>query len=127
MAGELRILLPFDSLLKATISTRVLRSQDVRSISRLRDIIRDRGFGYCNSEIDEEKRRKRPNWWNEVEQIATDFSWDLFRRPALPSVKVYNGTLEFQDGCHRVIALAVAAMSDNSLANSPVEVILRCN
>ena len=118
--------LPFsETLLECTISTRVLAYRDVRRLQDIRDIIASKGFRFCNDNIDSEKREVFPNWWNDVEAMSLQFRWDKFCLPSPPGVKIHGGTLEFQDGCHRAIALAAASLFDPSVVK-PVEVLLHC-
>jgi hypothetical protein len=118
--------LPFDgTFLSCTISTNVFTDRRIRGLREIRDIVAAKGFAYCNENLDPEKKRDAPDWWNDVRTIAEHFSWDLFAKPGLPTVKCCDGTLEFQDGCHRAIGLAVAALRDDSL-RAQVPVLLQC-
>src|SRR5437016_3814231 len=105
MANMRLIQLPFEeTFLECTISTTVFEYLEIRNL------IDKKGFSFCNDNIDAEKQLKSPNWWREVEAIAADFCWTKFANPSVPGVKIYKGTLEFQDGCHRAIALAAASL-----------------
>lgn len=105
---DLEIIIPYPTLLKCRLDTTVLvvNNKDIRCIGEITTDYKARGWDYLFQHLPAEKDK---SWWEQVRKYAEKFQWELYRTPSLPTVKPYQGTLEFHGGggCHRAMALAI--------------------
>jgi hypothetical protein len=104
----LDILIPYATLLQCRLDTTVLvvDNKDIRRIGEIVTFYKKGGWDFLMRHLPAEKDK---SWWEKVRFCSENFCWDLYRTPSLPTVKPFDGTLEFYGGGgnHRAMALAV--------------------
>ena len=129
---QLKVLIPYATLLECLLDTTVLVVDDntipqglmdriilkqgitrqdmgVRRIGDVVTFYKEYGWDFLTEHIPNEKQEKEKEWWNKVRFIVEDFRWGFYETPSLPTVKPYEGTLEFYGGGgnHRAMAVAI--------------------
>ena len=115
----LKILIPYTTLLECRLDTTVLvvDNQDIRRIGDIVKHYHKGGWGFLTENL---PKHQETDWWERVRSIADDFRWGFYETPSLPTVKPYEGTLEFYGGVgnHRAMAVAIRG------GQEPIPVIL---
>jgi hypothetical protein len=105
---ELAIFLPYATLLDCRLDTTVLvvNGKDIRRIGDILAFYQAHGWNGSYRHLPAEQPS---NWWGRVRCYVEGFDWGLYRLPSLPTVKPYEGTLEFCNGGgnHRAMAVAI--------------------
>jgi hypothetical protein len=120
-------LLDKDDFLACTVATKVLEP-DVRILSELATVVIQNDYHWCITNRDP---KKGTDWWQIVQWIEENFSWNKFLAGDPITAKVHRGNLEFGSieqyggGCHRSIALAVA-IQKGRIRYSPFDIMLYC-
>jgi hypothetical protein len=138
---QLKILIPYATLLECRLDTtvlvvddntipqglmgRIIRKQGITKqdmgVRRIGDVVtfyKEYGWDFLTNHLPREKQGT--DWWERVRTIANDFRWGFYETPSLPTVKPHEGTLEFygDGGNHRAMAVAIRG------GQEPIPVIL---
>jgi hypothetical protein len=99
--------LPYDMLLKCRLNTSVFRidGRDIREIAEILTYYHAGGWDCLTEHLPGDQVQ---SWWKRVRSYVEEFCWNKYLKDQ-PVVKPYLGTLEFQTGNHRAMALAILA------------------